>query len=251
MNPFYFGRGDRPLFGLYTPGRSAAGPARSVLLCYPVGPEYMRAHRAFRQLNNLLNRAGMNVLRFDYACTGDSAGEGGEATLEEWLADIQLAIDELKDNSMADRVDVVGLRWGATLSALACSAREDVERLVLWDPIVTGRTYLDAHLGTPRPTGTVGIEGFPFSQRLRDEMDAVDLRIDLDRFKAAVALVVAEDRPEYRELEQTLAKAAPTFEYEVAPSSGEWAQADPFGDALIPQQIIQAIVDRLQTQGTA
>ena len=250
MNPFYFGQGDRPLFGLYTPGRSAAGPARSVLLCYPVGPEYMRAHRAFRQLNNLLNRAGMNVLRFDYACTGDSAGEGSEGTIEEWLADIHVAIDELKDNSMADRVEVVGLRWGATLAALACSDREDVERIVLWDPIVAGRPYLDDHLGVPRPSGTVGIEGFPFSQRLRDEMDAVDLRVDLDRFKAAVALVVAADRPEYRELKQALERVASQADFEVASSSGEWAQADPFGDALIPQRIIQAIVERLQRQVT-
>lgn len=250
MNPFYFGRAERPLFGLYTPGRSAAGPARSVLLCYPVGPEYMRAHRAFRQLNNLLNRAGMNVLRFDYSCTGDSAGEGSEATLEEWLADIHLAIDELKDNSMVDRVDVLGLRWGATLAALACSDRQDVERIVLWDPIVAGRPYLDAHLGSPRPTGTVGMEGFPFSQRLRDAMDGVDLCADLDRARAAVALVVAEDRPEYRDLKQALEKAASVADFEVAPSSGDWAQADPFGDALIPQRIIQAIVERLQRQVT-
>lgn len=248
MNPFFFGRADRPLFGLYTPARGGVPTARSVLLCYPAGPEYMRAHRAFRQLNTLLNRAGMNVLRFDYSCTGDSGGAGAEATYEDWLSDIGVAIEELKDNAMADRVDVVGLRWGATLAAQACAERDDVDRLVMWDPIISGRSYLDAHLGETRPSGTVGVEGFPFSQELREAMDAVDLHTDLQAMKPAVALVVAEDRPEYRELEATLDRVATQCDYEVAPSSGDWAQADPFGDALIPQQIIQAIVDRLQTQ---
>ncbi|MEX2577610.1 MAG: hypothetical protein WD342_01020 [Verrucomicrobiales bacterium] len=248
MNPFFFGRADRPLFGLYTPARAGAPAARSVLLCYPAGPEYMRAHRAFRQLNTLLNRAGMNVLRFDYSCTGDSGGDGTEATYGDWLSDIGVAIDELKDNSMVDTVDVVGLRWGATLAVQACRDREDVDRLIMWDPIVSGRAYLDAHLGETRPTGTIGIEGFPFSQVLREAMDGVDLVANLDAVKPAVALVVAEDRPEYRALKSTLDRVAGSSDFEVAVSSGDWAQADPFGDALIPQQIIQAIVDRLQTQ---
>jgi hypothetical protein len=34
------------------------------------------------------------------------------------------------------------------------------------------------------------------------------------------------------------------------PSNGDWAAADPFGDALIPQAIIRAIVDDIQRSDT-
>ena len=133
MNPFYFGPSDRPLFGLFTRARESAPDAGAVLLCYPVGSEYMRAHRAFRQLNTLLNRAGFHVLRFDYSCTGDSAGEGVDARVSKWVDDVGWAIEELQDTAMVDRVSLVGLRWGATLAALAARGREDLDRLKIDD----------------------------------------------------------------------------------------------------------------------
>ncbi|MEJ2539373.1 MAG: alpha/beta fold hydrolase [Gemmatimonadota bacterium] len=245
MNPFYFGPSRRPLFGLYTRarGRYEAGPA--ALLCYPVGSEYMRAHRAFRQLNGLLNREGLHVLRFDYSSTGDSSGSGREASLRNWLDDIGWAIEELKDTAMVEQVSVVGLRWGGTLAALACADRSDVGRLVLWDPIVSGRAYLDDRVGTPRPRGEIGIEGYPFSQALRDEMDAVDLRHLDGELPTDTTLLVARDREEYRRWVDPSRAGGRSVAYRVVPSSGDWAQADPFGDALIPQRIIQAIVQEL------
>jgi pimeloyl-ACP methyl ester carboxylesterase len=188
----------------------------------------------------------MNVLRFDYSCTGDSAGDGREASIAEWISDIGWALDELKDNSMAERVTVVGLRWGATLGTLACLGRHDVEHLVLWDPVLSGRTYLDEALGTPRPNGLVGIDGFPFSQQLRDDMDTVDLPKRVGELDVDVSLMVAEDRADYRVLAAALEACDRDHHVEVIPSSGNWAQADPFGDALIPQNIMQGIVDRLQ-----
>jgi pimeloyl-ACP methyl ester carboxylesterase len=245
MNPFYFGPSDRPLFGLYTRARGVDGEAPAVLLCYPVGSEYMRAHRAFRQLNTLLNRAGFHVLRFDYSCTGDSAGAGRDASIEEWLDDVDWAIDELQDTAMVERISVVGLRWGATLAALACAGRSDVDRLILWDPVVSGRAYLDAQLGTPRPSGIVGIEGYPYSEALRAEMDGVELGPELLAGPREITIMVAEDRREYRDCVEVMRSAGGDLGYQVASSPGDWAQVDPFGDALIPQRIIQAIVEQL------
>lgn len=245
MNPFYFGRSDRPLFGLYTRARGVEDEAPAVLLCYPVGSEYMRAHRAFRQLNALLNRAGFHVLRFDYSCTGDSAGEGRDASLAEWLDDLDWAIDELQDTAMVERISVVGLRWGGLLAALACQGRSDIDRLILWDPVVSGRAYLDEQLGTPRPLGIVGIEGYPYSEALRDEMDGVELGPELVEGPQEITIMVADDRQEYRDSVEVMRSAGGDVGYVVAPSPGDWAQVDPFGDALIPQRIIQAIVEQL------
>jgi pimeloyl-ACP methyl ester carboxylesterase len=252
MNPFFFGRSARPLFGVYTHGKSGTGPPWSVLLCYPVGSEYMRAHRAFRQLNSLLNRAGANVLRFDYSCTGDSAGNGVEATAGEWLEDIDWALDELKDNAMTDTVSVVGLRMGATLAALACAGRDDVDQLVLWDPIVSCSDYLDAAVGAPRPSRVVGVEGSPMTPELVKALDAIDLRRpDAARARTRTSILVSDEQTAYRELDVALRSDEIEATLEVVPSAGNWAQVDPFGDALIPQEIILAIVDSLRAKTAA
>jgi pimeloyl-ACP methyl ester carboxylesterase len=223
-----------------------------VLLCYPVGSEYMRAHRAFRQLNTLLSRAGANVLRFDYSCTGDSAGNGVDATVEAWLEDVDWALDELKDTAASESVSVVGLRMGAALAALASRKREDVAHLVLWDPIVSGREYLDEVIGNPRPAGVIGVEGFPMSPTLRTSLDAIDLtRADSLPQAGRTSILVSSEHQASSDLADAMRRAQEVVNLEVVPSSGSWAQADPFGDALIPQNIIQAIVDRLQTQTVA
>jgi pimeloyl-ACP methyl ester carboxylesterase len=146
---------------------------------------------------------------------------------------------------MVDRVSLVGLRWGATLAALAARGRDDVDQIVLWDPVVSGAAYLDDRLGTPRPTGVVGIEGYPFSDVLRAEMDEVDLRRDGTDLPAEISVMVAEDSEAYREYMDGLDTAGHRAGYRVVPAPGDWAQVDPFGDALIPQDIIQAIIQQL------
>lgn len=253
MNAFFFGPSSRALYGAFTHRNPGPNESTAVLLCYPLGVEYMRAHRAFRQLTTLLVRAGCDVLRFDYSCTGDSWGAGEDASVPSWLDDIDWAIDELKDNAAARRVTIVGLRWGATLAALATRERTDIDHLVLWDPVVSGRTYLDREIGPGvRPTETVGIHGFPMTHALASELDPIDLANGEPPPVATgpdtVSLVVAEERPEYHHLRDRLVEAGRNTDFEIVPSSGDWSQADPFGDALIPQQIIGTIVERVTTR---
>jgi pimeloyl-ACP methyl ester carboxylesterase len=249
VNPFYFGPSSRPLFGIYTQGKpSGATVRRAVLLCYPIAGEYMRAHRAFRQLNTLLNRAGLDVLRFDYSCTGDSAGDGEEASFDAWLEDIAWAADELKENAGLERISVAGLRFGATLAALFAARRSDVERLVLWDPVVRGKDYLDETIGTARPNETVGAEGHPMTPALVARIDSVDLAACGPLPVPEVSILVAEDAPAYRALYDRLAGGSGLVELEVVPSPGSWTQADPFGSAYIPEKIIQAVVSHLQRE---
>src|SRR5687768_16729988 len=115
MNPFYFGSSQRPLYGVYHPSKGRTARPVGVVLCYPLGQEYMRAHRAFRQLATLLTKNGFPVLRFDYAGTGDSAGDGSAGSVATWVEDIGAAIDELKDTAGVSRVSLVGLRAGGAL----------------------------------------------------------------------------------------------------------------------------------------
>jgi alpha-beta hydrolase superfamily lysophospholipase len=142
MKPFFFGDSARPLFGLHHPPSGGTPRRWGVVICNPFGQEYLRAHRSLRELANRLAAEGFHVLRFDYYASGDSSGDSDEATLDQWLLDISAAIAEVKEASASPRFALVGLRLGATLSAQLAAQRRDVERLVLWDPILDGSAYL-------------------------------------------------------------------------------------------------------------
>src|SRR4051794_40238740 len=122
MTPFFFHTADRPLFGLYGPPCCAEERDEGVVVCAPVGHEYMNTHWCLRMLASELMRAGLHVFCFDYSCHGDSWGTFEQASVSRWVADVATAAQELADNSGVSNLSVVGLRLGATLAYLA--ARE-------------------------------------------------------------------------------------------------------------------------------
>ncbi len=144
MNPFFFGSSERQLFGVHHPPERGGVRDSAVLICPPFGAEHIAAHRALQQLAARLARGGFHVLRFDYSCTGDSAGDGEEARFDDWVADVGTAAQELRDTSGASKLSVVGLRLGATSAAVAAAAGGlgPLHACVLWEPIVDGDAYL-------------------------------------------------------------------------------------------------------------
>jgi uncharacterized protein len=202
MNAFFFGTGSRRLFGIYAPAQPTepARPVRAVLLCYPWGPEYQYAHRSMRHLAKLLSAAGMHALRFDYYGTGDSAGEASEAGLTDWIGDIETAIEELQDTTGETRVSLVGLRLGAMLAAQVAAQRpQQIERLVLWDPIIDGRAYLHEIAPDPvQPSTAVAthgqreVAGFALTERLTQELQTANLAASLADFTAQVLVLVSK-----------------------------------------------------------
>src|SRR5262245_18794118 len=107
MTAFYFTRDDRPLYGFYHAPRAGASRAAAVVICQPIGHEYIRCHRALRILGDHLAQSGFPVLRFDYYGCGDSTGDFPDGDLREWQADIAAAVRECRARSGLGRVAVV------------------------------------------------------------------------------------------------------------------------------------------------
>jgi alpha-beta hydrolase superfamily lysophospholipase len=253
MRPFYFGRSEAPLFGMHHAPASGAPRRGAAVLCHPFGAEYMRAHRSIRELASRLAQAGFHVLRFDYFGTGDSAGEGEDADLDRWLDDIGTAIDEVRDLSESSAVSLIGLRLGATLSALLGSRRGDVKRAVLWAPIVDGRGYLEElavqHRAwfdlRPKPDDApveapAELLGAPVSAKLRRDIESLDLT-RLERSPAQSVLLVGNAQgPGQGELEVRLRELCGAAESLHVPGSSVWVKSD-FDQQLVPPQTLQAI----------
>ncbi|MEO1524136.1 MAG: alpha/beta fold hydrolase [Planctomycetota bacterium] len=144
MNAGFFGSDSTPLFGVHHSPRRTVDQAKCVVLCPPIGQEYLRTHWALRLIANQLTRKGFHVLRFDYRGLGDSSGEPFDVkSIDEWRCDIETAVDFLKETTGAETVMLFGLRTGASLAAEVTSVRTDVHSLVAWEPIYEGREYLD------------------------------------------------------------------------------------------------------------
>lgn len=251
MNSFFFGSSDHSLFGVYHPPKGRTAREHGIVLCYPLGQEYMRSHRAFRQLANLLSRRGYHVLRFDYFGTGDSMGGGDEVRVHHCLDDVGAAIEELKDNASVERISLVGLRAGATIATLAGAGRADVDRIVLWDPVVDGTAYLGAMLGDTQPgeDEVVGALGFPLHPELRRELRELSLGGLREPAVERIGVLVSAELEEYRTLQQQWRNHGIRFAFECIPSGGNWNEVDNFGSALVPQELIQGIVAGFEKEG--
>src|SRR5450432_2102057 len=137
----YFGSAGRPLFGFYHP--SSGGGRLGVVLCSPVGDDFIRAHRTLRHLAEALSSAGVPVLRFDFDGTGDSFGDERDPDrVATWRGDIRRATDELRKRSGIQAVALVGLKLGGTLAASAAADLDDVDALILWGAYDTGSAFV-------------------------------------------------------------------------------------------------------------
>jgi len=152
--PFFFPNGAYRLFGiLHEPEKPSRGTG--YVLCYPFAEERLWVQRVYVDFARQLARRGDQVLLFDFMGNGDSEGKFEDADVETFLSDIDCAIRTLKAKIPGlNDVGLIGLRFGATLAALAAE-RSDVSRLVLWDPIIDGHHYMQEILRSNLVTQTV------------------------------------------------------------------------------------------------
>lgn len=141
MEHQYIEMGIKKLYSVYNSQDSKVQKQAGVILCYPIGQEYIRCHKLYVNLAKKLAENGFHILRFDYSGTGDSSGEFSSFNIKEGIEDIGIAVKELREACGVDKIYLVGVRLGATLSLLY-SQKANVDGLILWNPIFYGNKYL-------------------------------------------------------------------------------------------------------------
>ncbi|HED35571.1 MAG TPA: alpha/beta fold hydrolase [Gammaproteobacteria bacterium] len=260
MDPTFFGDKEKLLYGIYHPPLSRAAKETAVLICYPVLQEYIRSHRALRQLAEQLSRAGCHVLRFDYYGTGDSAGNLDETDLQQWVENIQQAEDELKDLSGVRKISVVGLRFGAMLAAKHNS--KNINRLVLWDPVESGQAYIKMlnamHVDMlldpdrfPEPRErdknqlATELLGFSVPNALYNEIEQCNI-VESFNVEAEKTLLITsgESQIDRKILDELIAKGVDAEQLSAdgeGSYNDEWSNLEKIEDMLIPNNIINKI----------
>lgn len=261
MRTFFFG-GARRLNGVLHEAQGAA-KSTGVLLCYPGVQEYNLTHWAFRKLAGLLARQGFHALRFDYSCTGDSAGNLYDADVHHHVEDIVTAADELKDAAGVRRVSVIGMRLGALLAARAVSQGLSVRDLLLWEPVFEGPEYvqqleqLDHHLASRKhhriTQPRIELAGYPFPSRMRAALEALSLEKSVPKAARRVAMFLMNDAPA---VEATCVAwrrfgVVATTRFVHEESGGLFGSAGDGDSAVHYNAMLSALVEHLQHHDTA
>jgi alpha-beta hydrolase superfamily lysophospholipase len=176
-----------------------AHAAHGVVLCPPIGYEQVHAHRSLRHLADAFARAGLVALRLDYHGTGDSPGTDANPNRRAtWLANIADAVAWLRKQHCV-RVSLFGLRLGASL-AVAAAGVEGVDALILWAPVLAGRSYVRemkalsaAGTADSRDTNARDIEAGGFILTPQTAADLADLDLRKMQPRCRHALVVLRD----------------------------------------------------------
>jgi pimeloyl-ACP methyl ester carboxylesterase len=243
LNPFYFGDSARQLFGMYDPG--GGGGERGAVVCHPWGQEYLRAHPSVRRLARMLADRQVHAMRFDYYGCGDSAGDDRDGSVDQWRQDLAMAVTELRDMASLRKVSLVGLRFGAALAATCATERDDLDRLVLWDPIFDGSAYvreLTAGRAGAGPDGAVQVRGFPLTGSVRDDMCAVTPAVFRRPLPPTLVVsTVAADT--YGPLQRALREGGTDVVTAFCPGPRAWSADTDFAAAGMPVGALDRIAD--------
>ncbi len=125
--------------GLHAVQFSLAGaPAGTAIIVSPLFEEKRCAHRALFIAAQTMATAGYSTLMPEFTGIGNSAGELTAINVDNWIADLRSAVAILPAGLP---LTIIGCRAGALLS-IAALGEFDVSRIVLWQPALSGKTYL-------------------------------------------------------------------------------------------------------------
>ena len=144
FHPAGGGRAGQRLY-LYHPPAAGAPSRGTVLYIHAFAEEMNKARRMAALQSRALAAKGYAVLQPDLLGCGDSSGDFGDATWEDWIADVTEAARWLHQRH-AGALWLWGLRAGALLACAAAPRLPVRSHFLFWQPAVSGRQLLQQFL---------------------------------------------------------------------------------------------------------
>lgn len=120
--------------------------AHSSILFLPPFAEEMNKSRAIAASQaRELAAVGNRVMLLDLTGCGDAGGDFLDASWQIWLQDAMFAADTLVAMGSGP-LHLWGLRLGALLACELSRTRSDIQKLVLWQPVLNGEQQIDQFL---------------------------------------------------------------------------------------------------------
>jgi exosortase A-associated hydrolase 2 len=178
------------LFAIHHPPQGTE--EKAVIYLPPFVEEMNRSRRVAALLARRLAAAGCGTLLLDPLGCGDSEGDFADARWEIWRDDVAAAI-RLLENRGYRGIALLGLRLGALLALDAAAHSEAVERVVLWQPVLSGDQMLTQFLRLRLASGlAAGRSAGETTTALRARLKAGET-LEIAGYALAPALALAMD----------------------------------------------------------
>ena len=139
---FFFGESPKIYGTLVMPENKQDCKKTGIVLCHPIGQEYIYSYQAYALLSNTLANKGFPSVRFDYTGCGNSEGEISEVNIKVWLENIARSVHEIRKKCGVTDIILTGARFGAAIASIYLREKHNINGLVLWNPILYGDKYL-------------------------------------------------------------------------------------------------------------
>jgi exosortase A-associated hydrolase 2 len=120
-----------------------------VVYVHPFAEEMNKSRRMAALQARALAAAGFSVLQIDLHGCGDSSGDFGDASWDDWVNDVVQAVAWLSDRDEAHAQAPLwlwGLRAGCLVAAQAAARLKGPSNFCFWQPTVSGRLILQQFL---------------------------------------------------------------------------------------------------------
>ncbi len=145
MEAFFLPVADGQRFCLlYRPNGSVSARG-AVVYVHPFAEEMNKARRMASLQARAMAAAGYYVLQIDLHGCGDSSGDFGDASWSSWIEDVVSACAWLREHTDAE-LWLWGLRTGCLLATEAAKQLDYANRLLLWQPVLSGKQFLQQFL---------------------------------------------------------------------------------------------------------
>jgi exosortase A-associated hydrolase 2 len=150
-------------------GETTTAGTGAVLLVPPFAEELNKCRRMLALLGQGLAARGVPAVLPDLRGTGDSDGEFADARWGRWLDDLRTVSGWL-ERSGTPVTGLVGLRLGARLALDLAADLPGLRRVILWQPVFSGRQHLSQFLRLRMAGGLLGGEAGETVATLREAL---------------------------------------------------------------------------------
>jgi exosortase A-associated hydrolase 2 len=148
---------------------ASAVPRAAVLYVHPFAEEMNKSRRMAALQARRFASEGLAVLQLDMLGCGDSSGEFGDATWDDWIADVLLGLIWLRQRHSAP-LWIWGLRAGCLLAAEAASEMQEPVSALFWQPPASGKAILQQFLRLKSVADAIQADSAPPEGNAREQL---------------------------------------------------------------------------------
>lgn len=149
LDPAFIAGSKGPLFALHHAPEHAPEKVSDSTECIVAIPSFAEEMNRCRYMQTLLaqalNKQGHALVSVDPYGTGDSSGDFAEASWDQWIQDTIDATHYAKQLGYK-KISLLAVRLGALLAMAAAPEIENLHRMIFWQPVTNGKTFLNQFL---------------------------------------------------------------------------------------------------------